>query len=132
MQLGRLDYQPQTAPALANANSIDFGDLEVSQSQIEGGADIIQRCFPNTYGEPLVEITAAKGKTIHLAKKIGVAFCGRYVDTWGWDYSRGGMNEGIIQIHTHGPTYRVRTSYFCGGSEQGSSSNPKPEPYNLP
>ena len=46
----------------------------------------------------------------------------------GWDYSRGGMNEGIIQIHTHGPTYRVRTSYFCGGSEQGSSSNPKPEP----
>jgi hypothetical protein len=81
VQLGRLDYQPQTAPALANANSIDFGDLEVSQSQIEGEADIIQRCFPNTYGEPLVEITAAKGKTIHLAKKIGVAFCGRYVDT---------------------------------------------------
>jgi hypothetical protein len=57
VQLGRLDYQPQTTPALANANSIDFGDLEVSQSQIEGGADIIQRCFPNTYGEPLVEIT---------------------------------------------------------------------------
>lgn len=23
----------------------------------------------------------------------------------GWGYSRGGMNEGIIQIHTHGHTH---------------------------
>jgi hypothetical protein len=79
VQLGRLDYVPKTPPALANPNSIDYNELEVSQSKIEGESEIINRCFPNTYGDPLVEISAAKGKTVHLAKKIGVAFCGRYV-----------------------------------------------------